>query len=354
MSYHYFCKIFNNLSAVGMLIIVTMSINSTAHATSNNCITPAVTIATITNMPDGWFRITGSINLNGTPLCSLVLANGQYMFTCGDSLPKGNFDLTVPPDNQGQITLFGFSSGLSPFQQTLGKESSSTFGNDCITSPTITTDTITSMPNGWFRIIGSISLYATPLCSLVLANGQYMFTCGDPLPQGKFDLTVPPDGQGQITLFGFSSGLPPFELTFFPSLRREAEDTIGDCKQILRTNASGGAVCHLNNIGDKANYDIQLPDGAGDYKLLVRYSNDDTGIGDNINVYVNGEYKNQFHAQNTRLPGVKLGDGWDIFVNSPVIHLKKLPGGDVKLTFKLVSTDGFGVDLDLFSLAPEF
>jgi hypothetical protein len=40
------------------------------------------------------------------------------MFTCGDVLPKGDFDLTVPLDDQGRITLSGFSSGLVPFQQT--------------------------------------------------------------------------------------------------------------------------------------------------------------------------------------------------------------------------------------------
>ena len=263
MFYQYFCKIFNDLSTATILIMVTISINSIAHAASNNCITPAVTIATITSTPNSWFRITGSISLYGNPLCSLVLANGQYMFTCGDSLPKGNFDLTVPPDDQGQITLFGFSSGL-----------------------------------------------------------------------------------------------PPFELTFFSSLRREAEDTptgIGGIK-LSRTNSSGGAVWHLNNIGDKANYVIRLPDGAGNYKLLVRYSNDDTGIGDDIRVCVNNCINNNdysFHTQNTRSPGVNLGDGWDLFVNTPVIHLKNLPADSV-VTFELVSTDGFGVDLDLFSLAPEF
>ncbi len=84
------------------------------------CATPTVTTHTLTTAPDGGFRITGSITLDGAPLCALVLANGQFMFTCGDALPKGDFDLTAPPDAQGQITLFGFSSGLSPFQQTLG------------------------------------------------------------------------------------------------------------------------------------------------------------------------------------------------------------------------------------------
>jgi hypothetical protein len=81
------------------------------------CVTPTVTTHTLMTAPYGWLRITGSITLDGAPLYALVLANGQLMFTCGDALPKGNFDLTVPLDDQGQITLFGFSSGLSPFQQ---------------------------------------------------------------------------------------------------------------------------------------------------------------------------------------------------------------------------------------------
>jgi probable HAF family extracellular repeat protein len=181
------------------------------------CVAPTVAIHTLTTAPNDWFRITGSITLDGVPLCALVLANGQFMFTCGDPLPEGDFDLTVPPDAQGQITLFGFSSGLAPFQQTLGAGSlpASVNANICAT-PTVT-HTVTTAPNGWFRITGSIALDGVPLCALVLANGQFMFTCGDPLPKGDFDLAVPPDAQGQITLFGFSSGLAPFQQTFSAS-----------------------------------------------------------------------------------------------------------------------------------------
>jgi len=181
------------------------------------CVTPTVTTHTLTTAPNGWFRITGSITLDSIPLCALVLANGQFMFTCGDALPKGDFDLTVPPDDQGQITLFGFSSGLAPFQQTLGAGSlpASVNANSCAT-PTVT-HTFTTAPHGGFRITGSITLDGVPLCALVLANGQFMFTCGDALPQGNFDLTVPLDDQGKITLFGFSAGLAPFQQTFSPS-----------------------------------------------------------------------------------------------------------------------------------------
>ncbi|MFZ1641754.1 MAG: hypothetical protein WAV07_10035 [Candidatus Contendobacter sp.] len=180
------------------------------------CAAPTVTIHTLTTMPSG-FRITGSITQDGAPLCALVLGNGQFMFTCGDPLPKGEFDLTAPVDDQGQITLFGFSSGLLPFQQTLGAGAlpAAVNATSCA-SPTVT-HTVTAAPHGGFRITGSITLGGDPLCALVLANGQFLFTCGDPLPKGDFDLTVPLDDQGQITLFGFSSGLAPFQQTFSPS-----------------------------------------------------------------------------------------------------------------------------------------
>ncbi len=179
------------------------------------CVTPTVTTHTLTTAPDGGFRITGSITLDGAPLCALVLANGQFMFTCGDALPKGDFDLTAPPDAQGQITLFGFSAGLSPFQQTLGAGFVPASVTSCV-NPTVT-PTLTPTPDGGFRITGSITLDNTPLCALVLANGQFMFTCGDALPKGDFDLTAPLDDQGQITLFGFSAGLLPFQQTFSPT-----------------------------------------------------------------------------------------------------------------------------------------
>jgi len=181
------------------------------------CETPTITVHTLTTTPENGLRITGSIVYQGAPLCALVLANGQFMFTCGDLLSKGDFDLTVPVDNQGQITLFGFSAGLAPFQQTLGPSAlpASVNATSCAT-PKVTYTTA-AVSQGRFRLTGSITLDNTPLCALVLANGQFMFTCGDLLSKGDFNLTVPPDDQGQITLFGFAAGLEPFQQTFSPA-----------------------------------------------------------------------------------------------------------------------------------------
>lgn len=62
--------------------------------------------------------IFGSIYNNaGTPLCALVLANGQFMFSCQ---PTGQYSLTAPLDANGQMTLFGFADGHFPYKQVFG------------------------------------------------------------------------------------------------------------------------------------------------------------------------------------------------------------------------------------------
>ena len=69
--------------------------------------------------PNGWVRIYGEIeSFGGAPLCAMVLANGQHMFSCDDSL--GRYDLTVPIDQNGQITAFGFADGFQPRSETFG------------------------------------------------------------------------------------------------------------------------------------------------------------------------------------------------------------------------------------------
>lgn len=63
-------------------------------------------------------RIFGSIvNNQGSALCGLVLANGQFMFSCS---PNGTWSLVVPQDGAGQVTLFGFVDGHFPFKSVFG------------------------------------------------------------------------------------------------------------------------------------------------------------------------------------------------------------------------------------------
>jgi hypothetical protein len=162
---------------------------------------------------------SGSINFETTPLCALVLANGQYMFTCGDSL--GLYDLTIPLDENGEITLYGFCSGFSPFKTVLTPEEALDYEIQMTRAPAdsrqmeiaFQTEPGTENPDR-VRIWGTVTYDGQDLCAMVLANGQSMFSCGADL--GTFDLEVRLDGNGEITLYCFCSGMAPYKYVFSP------------------------------------------------------------------------------------------------------------------------------------------
>ena len=71
---------------------------------------------------------------------------------------------------------------------------------------------------GRYFLSGSITDDAsTPICAMVLANGRKMFSCGTSLDQFQLE-EVPVDGNGNITLFGFASGLQPYQVVFDPAV----------------------------------------------------------------------------------------------------------------------------------------
>jgi len=143
----------------------------------------------------------------------MVLANGQYMFSCEEN--QGTYELEIPLDENGEITLFAFVDGLAPFKQILAPWEALDFDIEMeLASPGSKTPTVTSTVvesidyPGWIDIAGSVSLEGTPLCAMVLVNGQYRFSCD---PDGEYQLTVPLDPNGEITLFVFVDGLQPYK-----------------------------------------------------------------------------------------------------------------------------------------------
>jgi len=171
----------------------------------------------VTILPD-WVNISGNITTSdGTPLCAMVLANGQYMFSCS---PAGRYSLYVPADDNGQITLFAFCDGLPPFKQIITPYQKTVISDIKMGTGTGFPMVITTQSDkngakpGWIKIWGTVTYNGTPLCAMILANGQHMFSCGD--NQGKYELEVPLDADGQITLFGFCEGLQPFKKVFNP------------------------------------------------------------------------------------------------------------------------------------------
>ena len=175
-----------------------------------------------------WVNINGTVTYNGSPVCTMVLANGQYMFTCSGD---GSFNLDVPLDpDTGQITVFSFCEGLAPFEQVIypaegqGMQIELAAGEG---GPGMeVTSTLTAINTTWVRLEGTLSYNGTPVCAMVLANGQYMFTCsGD----GSYSLDVPLDpANGSVTLFSFCSGLPPYKYVYTSDQISFNDDTDGD------------------------------------------------------------------------------------------------------------------------------
>ncbi len=156
-------------------------------------------------------KINGTVMYEGTPLCAMVLASGQHIFSCAG---EGKYQLDVPLDDDGKITLFSFVDGLAPFSQIL--EPFEAFDFKINMSPDIdcppmalTHEFGTTVINPeWVEIRGTVRYGTEPLCAMILANGQHTFSCD---PAGEYDFEVPPSENGEITLFGFADGFKPFK-----------------------------------------------------------------------------------------------------------------------------------------------
>lgn len=164
-----------------------------------------------------WVPIEGKVRLaDGTPICAMVLANGQYMFSCGGD---GDYSLDVPLDDRGKVTLFAFADGFAPFRVTASpnrlpstvRTRAAAPDSPAINVPFLGYECSVDRRN-WARISGQIASFGgDSLCAMVLANGQHMFTCGESL--GEFELTVPADEDGNVTLFAFADGFQPYSET---------------------------------------------------------------------------------------------------------------------------------------------
>ncbi len=164
-----------------------------------------------------WVDISGTVkNGDGTDLCAMVLANGQHRFTCD---PAGVYSMSVPLNDKGQIDLMAFCDSHSPFNETLTPEEAADF--DIIIQPAaadsqtvnVTTNLDNAVTNpGWHKISGSVSTQdGTPLCTMVLANGQHMFTCGE--DKGSYEMEVPANDDGEIIFYTFCYGFEPYRQT---------------------------------------------------------------------------------------------------------------------------------------------
>ena len=154
--------------------------------------------------------------VDGTDICAMVLASGKFMFSCN---PIGELSLTnLPRENDGTVKRQVYADGFFPKVDVL--TGSSTAGVFLTRSGTCPDYNIPYDP-GFFPnssgkrldIAGKVLLQdsQTPICAMVLANGQFMFTCDG---TGNYALNIPLDNNGQFKLQVYADGFAPTIQTF--------------------------------------------------------------------------------------------------------------------------------------------
>lgn len=174
------------------------------------------------NHISGWMTIRGKVMSGDTDLCAMVLANGEHMFSCGDKYDYGDYELYVPLNSEGLVALLSFVDNFAPSNYSLKPSEAVIFDISMVTAPpnslemTVTRDIGTATNNpGWVRLSGTVNIKddGAPLCAMVLANGQHRFTCAG---NGEYDMEVPLNNEGKISLMGFADGFLPYNVTFAP------------------------------------------------------------------------------------------------------------------------------------------
>ncbi|MCP4345619.1 MAG: formylglycine-generating enzyme family protein, partial [Desulfobacterales bacterium] len=120
----------------------------------------------------------------------------------------------------GKITLYSFCEGFAPFKAVLDPWDARYYNISMSLAPA---DSLSinlsaaiapsSAKPGWYELSGKAMHGTTPLCAMALANGQHMFSCGG---DGSYNLEVPLNSEGKITLYGFCEGFAPYKIILEP------------------------------------------------------------------------------------------------------------------------------------------
>ena len=159
----------------------------------------------------------GSIKTpDGTGICAMVLASGQFMFSCS---PVGDFSLAdLPREQNGTVKRQIYADGFFPKIDILtGSSNEAVVMTRSGTCPDYNAfDDPGFFPGSAGKridIAGKVLQQnsPTPICAMVLANGKHMFSCGG---QGSYALNIPLDSNGQFKLQVYADGFAPTIQTF--------------------------------------------------------------------------------------------------------------------------------------------
>ena len=112
-----------------------------------------------------------------------------------------------------------------------------------------------------------------------------------------------------------------------------------------RTSASGGLTIHLAP-GQRRGWTFSVPSPGADYRVMVRYANDETGDGETLTIAIDGLAIGVLRAQDTGDDGA----GWNVFVSDRAGGVRLAPGAHL---IAVESSGGDGcIEVDAVSLVP--
>lgn len=176
--------------------------------------------------------LTGTVeNAGGKPLCAMVLASGQFQFSCN---PNGPFSLTnLPRENDGTVKRQVYVDGSFPNIEVLpGSRDETVVMTAAGTCPdynqSYNPEESPGSAGKRVDISGMVLLQnsGTPVCAMVLANGAHVFSCDG---TGSYALNIPLDDKGQFKLQVYADG-------FAPSIMRYDEFSVMNDVRLARAS----------------------------------------------------------------------------------------------------------------------
>jgi hypothetical protein len=168
-------------------------------------------------IPPAPVDLSGTIKTpDGTDICAMVLASGQYMFSCN---PIGMFSLAdLPREGNGTVKRQIYADGFFPKIDILTGSTTDalvmTRSGACPSYNTLYDPAFVPDSAGKrINIVGKVLVQdtQTPICAMVLANGQYTFSCDG---SGNYALNIPLNSNGQFKLQVYADGFAPTIQTF--------------------------------------------------------------------------------------------------------------------------------------------
>jgi hypothetical protein len=165
----------------------------------------------------GLVDISGTVKTaDGMDICAMTLASGKFMFSCN---PNGVLSLTgLTRENNGTVKRQIYADGFFPKIDILtGTTDEAVVMTRSGTCPSYNTPYSPAFVPGSagkrINIAGKVLQQnsQTPICAMVLANGQHMFSCDG---TGSYALNIPLDNNGQFKLQVYADGFAPTIQTF--------------------------------------------------------------------------------------------------------------------------------------------